>query len=77
MYTPDFTVRRTHQWEVVISNCREKENFSDVEKNIITEIERLSQLYWDLEALGLIENGCPKECNCGNCKHEHGNCNRV
>jgi hypothetical protein len=52
-HTPDWVLRKTHQWEVVISGCLESADFADFEKGIIKEIERLSQLHWDLEALGL------------------------
>lgn len=53
-YGADWTLTKTHQWEIHI-NGEDCQDFSGVEEKIIAEVTRLSRLYWDLRMLGFTE----------------------
>ena len=59
-YGNDWTLQKTNQWEINICN-NNRCDYHIIERDIKRELERLSQLYWDLETFGLINNEKEKE----------------
>ena len=53
-YGVDWTLVKAHQWEIHIDG-EDCQDFSGVEEKIISEVTRLSRLYWDLYMLGFAE----------------------
>lgn len=54
MFGNDWTLRKTHQWEIEIDN-NDRCDFRIIERDIKLELDRLALIYWDLETLGLIK----------------------
>lgn len=44
----------SEEWEIELETCCEGTDFSGVEIRIANELVRLTNLYWDFKALGII-----------------------
>lgn len=54
-HAPNWTLSKTNQWEVVLNDYNKNTDYCYIEKAIVKELERMSQLYKDLQTLGLIK----------------------